>query len=142
MSDRELELLDKIETKFEPVMCDDMGDTYFNWHATYWLGTDCIWDDYFHTKPDAVQVYNMLLESAKDGSLGEKLREYIAKEDKYKYQRKYWDTHREELNAKRQAKYRREADARLTALITDFIEGYTIKQLQNKYKVGYRKGKE
>lgn len=62
-------------------------------------------------------------------------------DDKYKYQRKYWDTHREELNAKRQAKYRREADARLTALITDFIDGYTIKQLQNKYKVGYRKEK-
>ena len=63
-------------------------------------------------------------------------------DDKYKYQRKYWDAHREELNAKRQAKYRRAADARLTALITDFIDGYTIKQLQNKYKVGYRKGKE
>lgn len=83
MSDKELELLDQVEVKWEEVPYDDMGDTYYKWYATYWLGTDCIWDDYFHAKPDSVQLYNILLESAKHGSLGEKLREYITEEENY-----------------------------------------------------------
>lgn len=83
MSYEELALLDQIEVKWEKVPYDDMGDTYYKWHATYWLGTDCIWDDYFHTKPDDTIVYNTLLESAKDGSLGEKLRDYINEYENY-----------------------------------------------------------
>lgn len=83
MDNKVLELLDKIEAKFEAVECDDYGDPYYKWHATYWLGTDCVWDDWFHEKPDTVQTYNTLLESAKDGSLGEILTSYIAEEENY-----------------------------------------------------------
>ena len=83
MSDEILALLDQIEVKWEEVPYDDMGDPCWKWHATYWLGTDCIWDDYFRTKPDSTRVYNTLLESVKDGSLGEKLRDYLNEYENY-----------------------------------------------------------
>lgn len=60
-------------------------------------------------------------------------------EDKYRHQKKYYKNHQEELRAKRKAKYRQAVDARLVALITDYVEGCTIKELQDKYKVGVRK---
>lgn len=59
-------------------------------------------------------------------------------DNKYKYQRKYWDAHREELNAKRRAKHRKQVNARLTELLVDYEDGRTIAELQDKYKVGYR----
>ena len=66
-----------------------------------------------------------------------------------KEKRKVWDKtyrekHREELLAKKKANYhnrvRAEQDAVLVALITDYVEGRTIKELQDKYKVAVRNG--
>ena len=52
---------------------------------------------------------------------------------------RYYYNHQEELTAKRNAKYRKTQDARLGALITDYAEGMTIKELCDKYKGNERK---
>lgn len=53
--------------------------------------------------------------------------------------KKYQETHKEELKAKRRAKNRRKQDARLVALITDYVEGVSIKDLCDKYIVSERR---
>lgn len=55
-----------------------------------------------------------------------------------KWCKKYQDTHKEELKAKRQAKIKNAQNANLVALITDYVEGLTIKELCDKYKVNIR----
>lgn len=81
--EKALEVLDQIEWKNEPVKCDDMGDTYYRWHTTYWIGTDYIWEDYWHNEPDDTQIYNSLLVSVKDGSLGDTIADYLGEEENY-----------------------------------------------------------
>ena len=55
-----------------------------------------------------------------------------------KWCKKYQDTHKEELKAKRQAKIKNAQNANLVALITDYVEGATLAELEDKYIVRLR----
>lgn len=55
-----------------------------------------------------------------------------------KWCKKYQETHKEELKAKRRAKNRRKQDAQLVTLITDYVEGATLAELEDKYIVRLR----
>ena len=57
-----------------------------------------------------------------------------------KWCKKYQDTHKEELALKRQLKNRQRQNAKLVALITDYVEGMTLAELGDKYIVRMRKG--
>lgn len=81
--EKALAVADQIEWQVEPVECDDYGDPYFKWHITYWLGTDYIWDDWWHDKPDDTKVYNAMLEGIKEGSLGDTIADHLGQEENY-----------------------------------------------------------
>lgn len=55
-----------------------------------------------------------------------------------KWCKKYQDTHKEEIKAKRQLKVRQAQHAKLVALITEYIEGATLAELEDKYIVRLR----
>lgn len=55
-----------------------------------------------------------------------------------KWCKKYQDTHKEELKLKRQLKVRQAQHAKLIALITEYIEGATLVELEDKYIVRLR----
>ena len=55
--------------------------------------------------------------------------------------KKYQETHKEELKLKRQLKNRQAQHAKLVALITEYVEGATLMELEEKYIVRLRKGK-
>lgn len=55
-----------------------------------------------------------------------------------KWCKKYQDTHKEELALKRQLKNRQAQHAKLVALITDYVEGATLVELEDKYIVRLR----
>ena len=55
--------------------------------------------------------------------------------------KKYQETHKEELKLKRQLKTRQAQHAKLVALITEYVEGATLIELEEKYIVRLRKGK-
>ena len=57
------------------------------------------------------------------------------------YNAKYYREHREELKERQRERYRGKVNSRLVALITDYIEGMGLKELEIKYRVGYRKEK-
>lgn len=57
-----------------------------------------------------------------------------------KWCKKYQDTHKEELALKRRLKNRQRQHAKLVALITDYVEGMTLVELEDKYIVRMRKG--
>ena len=59
--------------------------------------------------------------------------------DRTTQNKRYYAMHAEELRAKRNAKTRQKRNATLVALITDYVEGMTIKELCDKYKVLERK---
>lgn len=52
--------------------------------------------------------------------------------------KKYQDTHKEELKLKRQLKIRQAQHAKLVALITEYVEGATLVELEDKYIVRLR----
>lgn len=52
--------------------------------------------------------------------------------------KRYRDKHKEELNAKLRLKRKGKQDAVLVSLITDYVEGLTIKELCDKYRVNKR----
>ena len=58
-----------------------------------------------------------------------------------KWSKKYQDTHKEELALKRQLKIRQAQHAKLVALITDYVEGATLVELEEKYIVRLRSRK-
>lgn len=55
-----------------------------------------------------------------------------------KWNKKYQDAHKEELALKRQLKIRQAQNAKLIALITDYVEGATLVELEEKYIVRLR----
>ena len=55
-----------------------------------------------------------------------------------KWCKKYQDTHKEELALKRQLKIRQAQHAKLIDLITEYIEGATLVELEEKYIVRLR----
>lgn len=55
-----------------------------------------------------------------------------------KWNKKYQDAHKEELALKRQFKNRYAQNAKLIALITDYVEGATLVELEDKYIVRLR----
>lgn len=58
-----------------------------------------------------------------------------------KWNKKYQDAHKEELKVKRQLKIRQAQHAKLVALITDYVEGATLIELEEKYIVRLRSRK-
>ena len=56
-----------------------------------------------------------------------------------KWSKPYWDKHKDEINAKRKAKYKIEQDERLKALLYDYDTGLTMQELCDKYKVNIRR---
>lgn len=52
--------------------------------------------------------------------------------------KKYQETHKEELKLKRQLKNRQAQHAKLVALITEYVEGATLTELEEKYIVRLR----
>lgn len=52
--------------------------------------------------------------------------------------KKYQDTHKEELKLKRQKKIRQAQHAKLVDLITEYVEGATLVELEEKYIVRLR----
>ena len=72
-----LSVADQIEWELEPVECDDYGDDEWKWHIVFYLVTDkgryVVYDDYYRKKPDDVVIYNNMLESIKDGSMGDNI---------------------------------------------------------------------
>lgn len=61
-----------------------------------------------------------------------------AKDKKSKRNKEYWAKNKDAINARRNAKARKPQDANLVALITDYVEGLTIKELCDKYRVNIR----
>lgn len=55
-----------------------------------------------------------------------------------KWNKKYQTTYKEELKAKRQLKNREAQHAKLVALITEYVEGATLVELEDKYIVRLR----
>ena len=55
-----------------------------------------------------------------------------------KWCKKYQETHKEELALKRYLKNRQAQNAKLVALITDYVEGATLVELEEKYIVRLR----
>lgn len=55
-----------------------------------------------------------------------------------KWCKKYQETHKEELKLKRQLKVRQAQNVNLVALITDYVEGVTLVELEEKYIVRLR----
>ena len=55
-----------------------------------------------------------------------------------KWNKKYQDAHKEELALKRQLKNRQAQNAKLVELITDYVEGATLVELEEKYIVRLR----
>lgn len=55
-----------------------------------------------------------------------------------KWNKKYQDAHKEELALKRYLKNRQAQNAKLVALITDYVEGATLTELEDKYIVRLR----
>lgn len=55
-----------------------------------------------------------------------------------KWCKKYQETHKEELALKRQLKNRQRQHAKLVALITEYVEGATLMELEEKYIVRLR----
>lgn len=55
-----------------------------------------------------------------------------------KWCKKYQDTHKEELKLKRQLKTRQAQHAKLVGLITEYVEGATLMELEAKYIVRLR----
>lgn len=55
-----------------------------------------------------------------------------------KWNKKYQETYKEELALKRQFKVRQAQHAKLVALITEYVEGATLVELEDKYIVRLR----
>lgn len=55
-----------------------------------------------------------------------------------KWNKKYQETYKEELKLKRQLKNRQGQHAKLVALITEYVEGATLMELEEKYIVRLR----
>lgn len=80
---RELALgvTDQIDWEIKPVECDDYGDTQWKWHIMFYLVTDkgryAVYDDYYRKRPDEVTIYNNMLESIKNGSMGDTIADIL-----------------------------------------------------------------
>lgn len=55
-----------------------------------------------------------------------------------KWNKKYQETYKEELKAKRQLRVRQAQHAKLVSLITEYVEGATLVELEEKYIVRLR----
>lgn len=56
--------------------------------------------------------------------------------------KRYQKTHKEELKLKRQMKIRQAQHSKLASLITEYTEGATLTELENKYVVRLRPRRE
>ena len=94
--DKALDVADKVEWDVYPVESDDYGDTEWKWHVIFHITINDTWyelyDDYYRKLPDDVVIYNNMLESIKEGSMGERIADVLAQEEskgEKKYQIRY-----------------------------------------------------
>lgn len=81
--ERVIEIAREAEYVIIPVTSDDEGDTYWKWKAEYRWAGEHIFDEYWHVKPNEVQVFNALFHSLHDGQLGIDMEErFLEREDK------------------------------------------------------------
>ena len=60
---------------------------------------------------------------------------------KLEYNKNYREEHKDEIREKRRERYKAMRDATVSALIADYVEGMTLKELQAKYYVRERRTK-
>ena len=86
--DKALDVADKVEWDVYPVESDDYGDTDWKWHVVFHITINNTWydlyDDYYRTLPDDVVIYNNMIESIKEGSMGERIADVLAQEENKK----------------------------------------------------------
>lgn len=74
---------DKVEWDITEVNSDDYGDTEWKWRVDFYIfidGTRYDLDtDYYRVKPDDVVVYNNVLESIRDGAMGDTLSDVLSR---------------------------------------------------------------
>lgn len=79
-----LSVADKIEWDVYPVECDDYGDTEWKWHVIFHMTINDKWydlyDDYYRKCPNDTTIYNNMLESIKDGSMGDRIADILTQE--------------------------------------------------------------
>lgn len=77
-----LSVIDEIDWTIHPVPCDDFGDPHWQWCVEYTYDGDIFYDDYWHNKPDNVEIYNALLSVLKDGAAGDYLADLLERKGK------------------------------------------------------------
>lgn len=79
---RALAYADKVEWEITEVPSDDFGDTQWKYRVVFYIVLKGrrydLYDDYYRVKPDAVQIYNNMLESIRDGYMGDNLADVIS----------------------------------------------------------------
>lgn len=80
--DKALAYADKVEWEITEVPSDDYGDTQWKYRIVFYIVLKGrrydLYDDYYRVQPDAVQIYNNMLESIRDGYMGDNLADVIS----------------------------------------------------------------
>ena len=73
---------DEVEWDITEVPSDDYGDTQWRYRIVFYITRNGkrydLYDDYYRAKPDGVQIYNNMLESIRDGYMGDTLADVIS----------------------------------------------------------------
>ena len=79
-----LGVADKIEWDVYPVECDDYGDDEWKYRVVFHMTINDTWyelgDDYYRKLPNDVTIYNNMLESIKDGGMGDRIADILTQE--------------------------------------------------------------
>lgn len=80
--EKALAYADKVEWEITEVPSDDYGDTQWKYRIVFYIVLKGkrydLYDDYYRVKPDEVQIYNNMLESIRDGYMGDNLADVIS----------------------------------------------------------------
>lgn len=71
-----------VEWEITEVPSDDYGDTQWKYRIVFYIIRNGrrydLYDDYYRVKPDDTQIYNNMLESIRDGYMGDNLADVIS----------------------------------------------------------------
>lgn len=80
--EKALAYADEVEWEITEVPSDDYGDTQWKYKIVFYIVLKGrrydLYDDYYRVKPDEVQIYNNMLESIRDGYMGDNLADVIS----------------------------------------------------------------
>lgn len=80
--DKALACANEVEWEVTEVPSDDYGDTQWRYRIVFYITRNGrrydLYDDYYRVKPDEVQIYNNMLESIRDGYMGDNLADVIS----------------------------------------------------------------